>query len=1096
MVVDRLLPERLGGLHLWCGTSHVLRVQTPHHLEGEALRTPGATRLAVLTTMLALGAGVLPAVTSSATAAPDDGAFTTLRGFTPTGDKVRVDPRDDAASRVDLAVLRSELPAADESAVVSVPDPSGALQEFRVRRTQVMESDLAAANPGIATFAGRGIDDPRASIALDVTQMGFHAFVRLPGARADWYVDPAYNRRGTTSHLSYFGRDLPAPEKRRVEGEVQALRETVTEAQRAGAGDPVTRRYFRLALTSDPTYAQEFGSENVLAEKVTLINRVNKIYNDDLAVELRLINETDKLNLDTDAEATGENGPCGSAPCFTPYDDGGTPGDENDDTPGELTFCDVSTLGKNRTVLGQLVGASAYDVGHIALGVDGGGIAYLGVIGGDYKGGGCTGLPEPRGDFFAIDYVAHEIGHQFGGNNTFNGALGACGGNISDASVEPGAGSTVMAYAGICGQDNLQPHTDPYFSFLTVDEANATMDQDPYTNIEVQTVSLRDFGDAGDSFTLTLEGATTAPITPANYSRAGIEAAIEAVSDREVSVAQWGYDQYNSYEVNYVPPVAPDETGFQVIFNDEATIEADGGDDVPLMGLTGTGGDVSGFVGETAQGGLSNADGQPVASDNTTPRVTAPDDRTIPIRTPFALTGSGQDANGDPLIYLWEQTNFGEGTPLKDNTKVYGPLFRVFGDDAVVSDEDTLKSPSPGLNLADGSPTRVFPDLAQVLSGNTNAATGDCPPPPATLPLRDQLPDPILDCFSEFLPDTDYLGSLDADDRKMGFRLTGRDQSPYGGGLAFDDVTLTVDPSAGPFLVTSQGAPGATVAGGSSVPVTWAVNNTQRLASQVRISASTDGGATFGTVLAAATPNDGSETLAMPNVTAADVRIKIEAVGNYFFDVNDASFRLQATGAPDTRFTSGPADGSDVLKKRQSFTYASSITPATFVCRLDDEVVPCGVDGFADKFSAGTHEFSVAAVNAAGVADPTPAVRTFTVPRDDGTLVQRGDWNRVKKASAFGRDYSTSRDRGAQLITRIQKATEITLVVSTRRNAGSVKVFIGKDRVKTFSLKGKNRVNRLRTIVLDETRSGKLRIEVAQRKPVRIEGVAVTTDEP
>ena len=55
--------------------------------------------------------------------------------------------------------------------------------------------------------------------------------------------------------------------------------------------------------------------------------------------------------------------------------------------------------------------------------------------------------------------------------------------------------------------------------------------------------------------------------------------------------------------------------------------------------------------------------------------------------------------------------------------------------------------------------------MAQVLAGNTNAATGTCPTrrrPP--LPNR-QLPDTLLDCYSEFLPTADYLGSLDADDR-------------------------------------------------------------------------------------------------------------------------------------------------------------------------------------------------------------------------------------------------------------------------------------------------------------------------------------------
>lgn len=1052
---------------------------------------------------LVLGAGALSSIAPVA-AAPDDQAFAPLRGFEPTGSKVRVEPKQYAASRVDLATLRGELPAAGASAVVEVPAPDGRLQAFRVERTQTMESELAAAHPEIATWSGRSVDDPRVSIALDITPMGFHAFVREPGAQADWYVDPAYNRRGTTAHLSYRSSDLPAPEKRRVEGEVSALRETVTEAKQAGrvANTAVNRRYYRLALTSDPSYAAAFGTDNVLAEKVTLINRVNEVYNDDLGVELRLVNETDKLNLDTYAEATGPDGPCGSAPCFEPFDDGGTPDDDSDDIYGDISYCDVSTLGKNRTVLGQLIGASNYDVGHIALGVDGGGIAYLGVIGGDYKGGGCTGLPQPTGDFFAIDYVAHEIGHQFGGNHTFNGALGACGGNISDASVEPGSGSSVMAYAGICGQDNLQPHTDPYFSFLTVDEAYATMDQAPYGNVEVQTVSLRGFGAAGDSFTLELDGATTDPIVfGTNYTAAGIKAAIEEVVDQPVSIAQWGYDQYNSYEVNYVPPVEPDETGFQVIFNDEASIEADGYEVPDLLAVTNASAGVSGFAGETARGGASQAQGFPLDSDNTNPAVEAPADKTLPIRTPFALTAaSASDADGDALVYLWEQTDRGEGTRLSDNTKVYGPLFRVFGDDAVVSYEDSLKSPSPGINLADGSPTRVFPDMTQILKGNTNAATGDCPAPTAPdgtpLPVNRQLPDTLLDCYSEFLPDADYLGSFGADDRRMNFRVTARDLAVRGGGLAFDDVALTVDPSAGPFLVTSQTTAGATVAGGSSVPVTWDVKGTDRLAKDVKISLSTDGGASFGTVLAASTPNDGSQTLAMPNVDANAVRIKIEAVDNYFFDVNDAPFVLKATPAPETTITAGPANGSIVLARKQQFTYASSVTPATYVCTVDEETVPCGATGLEQRFRAGTHVFTVAAVNAAGVVDATPATATFTVPRDESTFARKGTWNRKKDKRALFGDYITSRRKGSELVTRVPATERIVLVIGKVKNGGKARVFLGKRKLGVVKFAGKRSFSKLRTFELPRARKGKLRLVVTKNKPVRIEGVAVVTEAP
>src|SRR5207237_9042511 len=137
------------------------------------------------------------------------------------------------------------------------------------------------------------------------------------------------------------------------------------------------------------------------------------------------------------AEATGTNGPCGAAACFT---------------VAQLASCGGSTLNRNNIVLGQLVGASNFDIGHIGLGVNGGGIAGLGVVGGASKSRGCTGLPTPVGDFYAVDYVAHEMGHQFGGNHPFNGTQFNCsGGNRSAAnSFEPGSGSSIMAYAGIC----------------------------------------------------------------------------------------------------------------------------------------------------------------------------------------------------------------------------------------------------------------------------------------------------------------------------------------------------------------------------------------------------------------------------------------------------------------------------------------------------------------------------------------------------------------------------------------------------------------------------------------------------------------------
>ena len=440
-------------------------------------------------------------------------------------------PADATLSAAPKALSRT----AASALILSLPAPKGGFQRFAVEESQVMEAGLAARHPEIKTYSGRGIDDPAATIRADLTPLGFHASVRSP--KGAWYIDPYYHLDQSV-YVTYYGRDLEDPHGTFVEREDEGAAEADAflgldlAAADVPEGPIVTRRTYRLALLSDPTYATFFGGPaNVTAAKVTLVNRVNQVYEDETAIRMILIANNDLINLDTPAQMTGANGPCGSAPCYT---------------PGQATSCGGATLTRTRIVIGQLIGASNYDVGHIGLGNPGGGVASLGVVGGNNKAQGCTGLSTPVGDFFAVDYVAHEIGHQFAGNHTFNGTQSNCsGGNRSAAnSFEPGSGSSIMAYAGICQQDNLQPHSDPYWSHRSFTEITAFVTGDRPPINEVQNVSLTDFSGGNetqsfqltgfggtDSFQLQYQGNLSAPIVNGtNYNAAGIQAAIEGIA--------------------------------------------------------------------------------------------------------------------------------------------------------------------------------------------------------------------------------------------------------------------------------------------------------------------------------------------------------------------------------------------------------------------------------------------------------------------------------------------------------------------------------------------------------------------------------------
>ncbi len=485
--------------------------------------------IALLSALFLVPLIAVTTATDTASAADDAALFKPMPAFTPSAlSDASVSPSQFKAYRVDLAGLRGQL--AGGMTTLSIPDPAGTPTEFSVVEDSVMEPDLQAAHPDIRTYAGTA--DNGTSIRLDISPLGFHAMVRRPDG-VSWYVEPATRAVGENRVLSFAGSAAGDSRSTFVEEELQrAVDHVAPSTDFSTPGGIVSQRTYRLAFVTDPSYAAFFGSTAshavsdplVLAAKVALINRVNEVYNDDVAYKFVLIDGTDELNLLNAAEMSGSNGPCGVRACFP-------------DATGAYDC--GSVLDDNVLALGQLVGADNFDIGHIGLGVNGGGIAGLGVVGTADKAVGCTGIPTPVGDVYAIDYVAHEMGHQMGGDHTFNGTQVNCSGanRNGPTAVEPGSGVTIMAYAGICGSDNLQPHSDPYFSFHSIDEFEATTAAAPANEHERQVVNLSAF-DGTDSFTLSCSGCGTSG-TVANgstYNAAGLAAAVLAATGQAATI--------------------------------------------------------------------------------------------------------------------------------------------------------------------------------------------------------------------------------------------------------------------------------------------------------------------------------------------------------------------------------------------------------------------------------------------------------------------------------------------------------------------------------------------------------------------------------
>ena len=357
-------------------------------------------------------------------------------------------PKSYRALSVDLRGLNLALDSAGRGRAmmtrISLPHPKGGFKAFDIYPSDVMSLELVRKYPEIRAFKGRSVDQSQTTVQLEVTPRGVTAQVLAPGER--WAIDPLINGRPDHA-VAYFAKDtitIGRDHKCLVHSEPES-KQSVTPASLYARGTSGARaigqsmRTYRLAVATTGEYTQYHGGTKSLALSAvtTTVARVAGIYEKELAVSFTLIDITDIIFLD--------------------------PATDN------LTNNDGRTLiGESQTVINNAIGAGNYDVGH-TFSTGGGGLATLRTPCKDSsKARGITGRGSPIGDPFDVDYVAHEIGHQFGGNHTYNGTV--CTTGNSSTAYEPGSGSTIQAYAGICGSDNLQSNSDPIFAAVSFDE--------------------------------------------------------------------------------------------------------------------------------------------------------------------------------------------------------------------------------------------------------------------------------------------------------------------------------------------------------------------------------------------------------------------------------------------------------------------------------------------------------------------------------------------------------------------------------------------------------------------------------------------------
>ena len=366
---------------------------------------------------------------------------------------------------LDSAPHENDVSARNSSAVIELPMPDGTMETFSFVNSPVMAPGLAEKYPEIQVYLGQGVENPTYIVRFDLTPQGFHAMILNSGSTV--YIDP-YTIGDLTKCISYtkasfyettdkvhggclvendnlssvIDKLAPTqakpvkPAKPSNPNEILQMGMQLGMQKIMGVSNGSTLRTYRLALACTGEYAQYHGGTiaGALAAMNTSMARVNGVFERDVCIRMIIVDNNESvifLNSGSDPYSNGNGG---------------------------------TMLSQNQSTCDSNIGYNNYDIGHV-FSTGGGGVAYLQSPCGGNKAGGVTGQTSPVNDPFDIDYVAHEMGHQWGGNHTQNNSCN----RSSGAAYEPGSASTIMGYAGICAP-NLQSNSDDHFHNHSINE--------------------------------------------------------------------------------------------------------------------------------------------------------------------------------------------------------------------------------------------------------------------------------------------------------------------------------------------------------------------------------------------------------------------------------------------------------------------------------------------------------------------------------------------------------------------------------------------------------------------------------------------------